>query len=283
MTDIWVCGTCHSINEQRRGRCYKCGARQEVAATGEMATLRQEQAIASRTVVAYRPAAALGLATSFFLLGLAVVNLAGIVQTFGLSSFLDQQLGVLEATGSIDEPAFLARTEEMNRLGLANLAVVLPALLFFAAWLSRVVSNVPALGGGIPSTSPGRAFVNTLIPLVNLRTVPGMVQDVLYRLDPRGGGVFMVGAAWFGLVGSWLVSFVAGWYLDLRLTFDLFNAASLEEAVASVRTLLTLAVAIDVATGALIAIGAVVLIALMIRIERRSRARDAEVRALAGV
>ncbi|HET9456171.1 MAG TPA: DUF4328 domain-containing protein [Candidatus Limnocylindrales bacterium] len=283
MTDIWVCGTCHSINEQRRGRCYKCGARQEVAATGEMATLRQEQAIASRTVVAYRPAAALGLATSFFLLGLAVVNLAGIVQTFGLSSFLDQQLGVLEATGSIDEPAFVARTEEMNRLGLANLAVVLPALLFFAAWLSRVVSNVPALGGGIPSTSPGRAFVNTLIPLVNLRTVPGMVQDVLYRLDPRGGGVFMVGAAWFGLVGSWIVSFLAGWYLDLRLTFDLFNAASLEEAVASFRTLLTLAVAIDVATGALIASGAVVLIALMIRIERRSRARDAEVRALAGV
>jgi hypothetical protein len=248
-----------------------------------MATLRQEQAIASRTVVAYRPAEALGLATSFFLLGLAVVNLAGIVQTFGLSSFLDQQLGVLEATGSIDEPAFLARTEEMNRLGLANLAVVLPALLFFAAWLSRVVSNVPALGGGIPSTSPGRAFVNTLIPLVNLRTVPGMVQDVLYRLDPRGGGVFMVGAAWFGLVGSWIVSFLAGWYLDLRLTFDLFNAASLEEAVASFRTLLTLAVAIDVSTGALIAIGAVVLIALMIRIERRSRARDAEVRALAGV
>jgi hypothetical protein len=171
----------------------------------------------------------------------------------------------------------------MNRLGLANLAVVLPALLFFAAWLSRVVSNVPALGGGIPSTSPGRAFVNTLIPLVNLRTVPGMVQDVLYRLDPRGGGVFMVGAAWFGLVGSWIVSFLAGWYLDLRLTFDLFNAASLEEAVASFRTLLTLAVAIDVSTGALIAIGAVVLIALMIRIERRSRARDAEVRALAGV
>ena len=283
MTDIWVCGTCHSINEQRRGRCYKCGARQEVAATGEMATLRREQAIASRTVVAYRPAEALGLATSFFLLGLAVVNLAGIVQTFGLSSFLDQQLGVLEATGSIDEPAFLARTEEMNRLGLANLAVVLPALLFFAAWLSRVVSNVPALGGGIPSTSPGRAFVNTLIPLVNLRTVPGMVQDVLYRLDPRGGGVFMVGAAWFGLVGSWIVSFLAGWYLDLRLTFDLFNAASLEEAVASFRTLLTLAVAIDVSTGALIAIGAVVPIALMIRIERRSRARDAEVRALAGV
>jgi hypothetical protein len=36
-------------------------------------------------------------------------------------------------------------------------------------------------------------------------------------------------------------------------------------------------------TGVLIAIGAVVLIMLMIRIERRSRARDAEVRAVAGV
>jgi hypothetical protein len=37
-----------------------------------------------------------------------------------------------------------------------------------------------------------------------------------------------------------------------------------------------------VVTGVLIAIGAVVLIMLMVRIERRSRTRDAEVRAVAG-
>lgn len=283
MTDIWVCGNCHSINRQRNKQCYKCGAAQATAATGEMADHRQQQAIASRTVVGYRPAAALGLATSIFLLALATVSIAGIIQSIGLAGFIDSQLDTLKSTGSFNEASYMARVVESARLTLINIAVVIPALLFFAAWLGRVVSNVPALGGGIPNTTPRRAFVNTLIPLVNLRTVPGMVNDVLYRLDPKGGGVFMVGIAWLGLVGSWILSFVAGYYLDLRLTFDVRNAESLDEAVESVRPLLNAAVIIDIVTGILIAIGAVVLIALMIRIERRSHARDAEVRAVAGV
>jgi hypothetical protein len=93
--------------------------------------------------------------------------------------------------------------------------------------------------------------------------------------------VFMVGIAWVGLVGSWIVSFVAGWYLNLRLQFDAFNATSIEEYVASIRNLFPIALAIDVACGVLIALGSLVLILLIVRIERRSRDRDAEVRAVA--
>ena len=93
----------------------------------------------------------------------------------------------------------------------------------------------------------------------------------------------MVGIAWLGLVGSWILSWVAGKYIDLRLTFDIQNATSVDEFVERVRPLLSAAVVIDVVTGVLIAIGAVVLIMLMVRIERRSRTRDAEVRAVAGV
>ena len=37
MTDIWVCGTCHSINRQRNAKCYKCGAKQDMSATGPLA------------------------------------------------------------------------------------------------------------------------------------------------------------------------------------------------------------------------------------------------------
>lgn len=281
MTDIWVCGNCHSINRQRGNRCYKCGAAQDKAATGEMSTLRQEEAIINRTVVKYRPAAALGLAASIFLLGLAAVSIVLMIESIGLSAFLDKQLDILKSTGSLDEAAFEARLAQSDQLGLLSLAVVIPTLLFFASWLSRVVSNVPALGGGIPGTSPWRAFVNTLIPIVNLRTVPGMVQDVMYRLDPKAGGLFMLGLAWLGLVGSWIVAFVAGWYLDLRITFDIANAATLDEAINSMRTLMTAAVIIDIVTGVLITIGAIVLIMVMVRIERRSRARDAEVRAVA--
>jgi hypothetical protein len=281
MTDIWVCGSCHSINRQRGNRCYKCGASQAKAATGEMSTLRQEEAIINRTVVRYRPAAALGLAASIFLLGLAAVSIVLMIDSIGLSGFLDRQLALLGSSGSIDEAALEARLAQSDQLGLLSIAVVIPALLFFASWLSRVVSNVPALGGGVPGTSPWRAFVNTLIPLVNLKTVPGMLQDVLYRLDPKAGGLFMLAIAWLGLVGSWIISFVAGWYLDLRLTFDLRDAATVDEAIKSMRSLMTAAVILDIVTGILITIGAIVLIMVMVRIERRSRTRDAEVRAVA--
>ncbi len=283
MTDVWVCGNCHSINRQRNDKCYKCGAKQETAATGEMATHRQEQAIASRMVVAYRPAAALGIAASIFLLGLAAVSIALAYQSYSVMSFFNQQLDLLKETGQFDEAAFNSVATGFDTLAIIRLAIILPLLVFFAAWLSRVVSNVPALGGGIPGTSPARAFVATLIPGLNLRTVPGTIQDVLYRLDPKAGGFFMVAVAWIGLVGSWLISVIGGRYLDLKVTFDIRNSASLDEAVEAVRGSVVAAVVLDVVTGTLIAIGSLVLIVLMVRIERRSRARDAEVRAVAGV
>ena len=283
MTDIWVCGTCHSINRQRNNKCYKCGSAQATAATGEMATHRQEQAIAVRTVARYRPARALLFAAAIFIVGLAAVSILAIVATLDVTSFFTKQLDLFEKTGVWDVDALDAKTTSVGWVAIIRLAIVVPALLFFAAWLSRVVANVPALGGGLPGTTPARAFINTLIPVVNLRTVPGTVQDVLYRLDPTAGGFFMVLIAWVGLVGSWVVAAVAGRYLTLRTTFDLANATSLEDAIAKARPLINAALVLDVVTGVLIALGSVVLIMVMVRIERRSQARDREIRAVAGV
>jgi hypothetical protein len=283
MTDVWVCGNCHSLNRQRSNKCYKCGAAQKTAATGEGALHRQEQAIASRQFVAYRPAGALGMAASFFLLGLAAVSIAVAVQSTRILAFANDQLDLLKTTGHIDPVAFNEVASSNTTLGLVRLAIILPTLLFFGIWLSRVVANVPALGGGLPGMTPWRAFFTTLVPVLNLRTVPGAIQDVLYRLDPKAGGFFMVAIAWIGLVGSWIISAIASRYLAVRVTFDLRNARSLGEAIESLRGSLAAAVILDVVTGALIAIGALVLIMVMIRIERRSRARDAEIRAVAGV
>jgi len=283
MTDVWVCGNCHSLNRQRASKCYKCGAAQKTAATGEMATHRQEQAIAMRRVVGYRPAAALGLAASIFLLALAAVAIAAMIDSRSVGIFLNQQLDVLKQTGHLDQAAFDALDARENVFTIVQLAVIVPLLVFFGAWLGRVVANVPALGGGIPGTTPGRAFVNTLIPFRNLRTVPGVIQDVSYRLDPKGGGFFLIAVAWIGLVGSWFISLVAGWYLTARIFGDIRNARSLDDAVEAARGLVNAAVVVDLVTGVLITAGALVLILVMIRIERRSRSRDAEVRRAAGV
>jgi Domain of unknown function (DUF4328) len=283
MTDIWVCSNCHSVNRQRASRCYKCSAPQTEAASGEMATVRQEQAIAVRSVIGYRPATALGLGAAIFLAAFAAFNLVTIPIEVDLARFLSGQLDVLKAGGGMDRTAIQAHIDAADRIGLIGIAVIVPGLVLFAAWLSRVVSNVPALGGGIPGTTPYRAFVNTLIPVVNLRTVPGTINDVLYRLDPKAGGIFMVGVAWAGIVGSYIVGFIASRYLTLRMTFDVRNATSLDEAIDELRGDFTAAVIIDVATSVLIAIGAIVLVMIMVRIERRSGARDREVRAVAGV
>ena len=67
----------------------------------------------------------------------------------------------------------------------------------------------------------------------------------------------------------------------MRQPLLLLNAESLDEAITSLRTLMTAAVVLDIVTGVLVTIGAIVLPTVMIRIERRARARDAEVRALA--
>lgn len=283
MTDVWVCGECHSINRQRDSRCYKCGAKQAAAATGELATHRQEQAIALRSVVGYRPALPFAIAAAVFLLGLAAVAVAGMANAVSIFRFASQQLDVIKAGGTLDEAAWARMESSDDALGIVQIAIIVPLLVFFGLWLSRVVANVPALGGGIPGITPANALIRTLIPGVNLRTVPGVIHDVLYRLDPTGGGFFMVAAAWVGLVGSWLIRVLARWYLNARTFGDIVNARSLDEAVESVRTDVTAAVGVDILTGILIAVGALILIALMIRIELRSQARDAEVRAVAGV
>jgi hypothetical protein len=283
LTDIWVCGNCQSINRQRNKKCYKCGADQEKAATGDMATHRQEQAIATRTVVKFRSSSALGFATAVLLLVMAGVTVAKIPAMFDVYQFTNDQLDVVASTGSPARAASIALIESVGPILILSIVVPILTLLFFASWLSRVVANVPALGGGVPNTSPAQAFISTLIPIVNLKTVPGTVQDVMYRLDPKAGGLFMLGLAWVGIVGSFIVSFIAGWYLDLRMRFDTQGAESISDFVATLRGLLWPALLIDIATTAMIAIGSVILILIVVRIERRSRDRDAEIRAVAGV
>jgi hypothetical protein len=270
------------VNRQRSNRCYRCHAEQSKAATGQGEFRRQEEAIATRQVIPYRPSSLLGFVTAILLLALAGLAIGQLLLEIRAYQPLLNEIEGIRA-GAAPNPAVLeAWNAQSLPLGLTNLAVVVVTVLFFGGWLARVVGNVPALGGGIPGTSPAAAFRDTLIPVRNLWKVPGIVTDVMYRLDPKAGGVFMIAIAWVGLVGSWIVSFLAGWYLDLRLQFDALNATSVAEFIDSVSGLFPVALAIDVACGVLIAVGALVLILLIVRIERRSRDRDAEVRAVAG-
>ena len=281
MNDIWVCSQCNSVNRQRSGACYKCKAPQ-TAATGAMADQRVESAIVNRTVVAYRRTTLLFLLAATLILAVAAAGILILIASLADVDFARDQLRAVANGGTVDDAALAARSARLVVPQMIHLGLVVAAVIFFAAWLSRVISNIPALGGGLPGTTPTKAFIYPLIPIWNLFKVPGMIQDALYRLEPQAGGFFMILFAWFGLVGSWFVSIIANIVIAILLARDVgraIEAGSRPQVVDAAMAAFDRSVAVEIAAAAMVAIGAVILVLVMARIERRSRARDAEVRA----
>ena len=276
MTDIWVCGTCHSINRQRDSICYKCGAPQS-AAINALADVRTNLAIQTRSRVPYRSSLLRGLLAAIFIVAYAVLEVVTLFESLPAIQFLRTQIPAI-MQGQLDSAEILRLSAPA--VGPAVLASIagIAALVSFAAWLSRVVMNVPALGGGTPSTTPTKAFVYPLIPFWNLLKTPPMIQDALYRLDPKAGGFFMILIAWVGLVGSAILGFLVGWWVNLRIASVGTSARSLGEAVTMVQGAVDLQILVDIITTLMSALGAIVLVMILFRIESRARARDLEIR-----
>jgi uncharacterized protein DUF4328 len=186
------------------------------------------------------------------------------------------------AGADFDAPAWQAVLDQRDPLAIPTLAAYLIATVAFGAWLAVSVGNIPALGGGEQPVSTVRAFVSSVVPVYNLRKVPGIVQDVLYRIDPRRGGVFMVAIAWIGLAGSWIVGRLLGFYLDTRIATEAYNASSLADYAARIRPLVDVAFGVDVLVSGLISLGAVMLVVIMFEAERRAAARNREIEAELG-
>ena len=275
MTDIWVCGTCHSINRQRGSVSYKCGAPRS-GAINAIADVRTEQAIQTRAFVPYRSSFLRAVVAAALIAAYAVLTVVALFESLALSQYLRDQIPLI-LQGELDSAEILRLAAPAVVPALLQTIFGIGALLFFAAWLSRVVMNVPALGGGTPGTTPTKAFVYPLVPFWNLFKTPPMIQDALYRLDPKAGGFFMILVAWVGLVGSAIIGFIAGWWVNLRIA-TLGGARSLGEAITVVQGAYDMQLLVDIATTLMSAFGAIVLVLILFRVESRARARDREIR-----
>ena len=278
MTDVWFCPNCHSVNRQRDDRCYRCHTPQ-TAAAGADPEVRINAAIANRAVTKYRSTRLLAIVTIGLILVVATLGIAITIAGLADVSWLRNQITSVINGGSIDQGELLRRTERLAGVIAIRLGLAVVALILFAGWLARVIANIPALGGGIPSRSPARAFIYTIIPVWNLFKVPGMIQDALYRVEPKAGGFFMVAIAWFGLVGSWFIDQIGTRVIAARFTADLLSASTNADQVAAGQRFVDQFVALDIVTSSLVAAGGVVLVLIMIRIQRRMVARDREIRA----
>jgi hypothetical protein len=104
----------------------------------------------------------------------------------------------------------------VTNLGLASLGAALFALVTWSAWLSRVVTGIPALGLGYPSATGLTAFFENFIPVRNLFSVPAIVRDVIGRLEeyPARGNA-LIAAAWIGIFGGFIVPRVGSWLIAI--------------------------------------------------------------------
>jgi hypothetical protein len=259
--DIWVCANCRSVNNARAKQCYNCRTPRDLAAVDpsqmEVTGHGQVRAVA---LPPFRSSRGRAILASALIVAVAVLQVASTVLS---STFI---VGVLDGQPTTDQ-----QVRMLANLSLASIVIALLALVAWSAWLSRVVTEMPALGLGYPAATGLTAFVENFIPFFNLFRVPAIVRDVVRRVDPSPGrGEALISAAWFGIFGGYLIPRIGG-------LLNAFGAASLAEALR--KQLVVEAVA----TG-IVFVGALFLVVLIwwieVRITRRHAERPAPMTAL---
>ena len=283
MNDIWVCDSCKSINRRRDDKCYHCRAARSGAMETPGLDVRADNAAAERTRSSYVISWPLALITAALLVAVAILGIVILKLTADNFPALKQALLDSATSGGVTvNSGLVMQSVQISLLSLVRTGLTLLALLCFAGWLALVTRNVPLLGGGAPSRGPVRVFIYALIPIWNLIKVPGMVQDLLYRVDPEGGGAFMVLAAWVGLVGSYLVSLFGSWAITaagVRAMIPKILAGDVDGLAKVIGSLLDQSFWLGIIVELMVAAGTVLLALIMLRIESRCAARDREIRA----
>jgi hypothetical protein len=183
--DPWVCGNCHSINQERSTRCYSCRTPRALALDLDAPSTSRlipknappgvQAKVAAEAGATYHTSMPLAIA---FGVVVAVVSAITIVRLVDLL--------LVDPNGGL---ASLIELDARAAGGLINLAWLIGWLLgsvTWGLWLSRVVANLPALGGGWPNATPRATFLESLVPVFNVYWTAAILREALTRLSaPR--------------------------------------------------------------------------------------------------
>ena len=195
-SDFWACQSCRSINTSRSNRCYKCHTPREIAGVkptelsvtgsapvvGPKGTYRSSESFAVLATIA----------TVVFVLGTYVALWIGL------------QVGNLRAARDRAGADALFQSSQL----LLALPVVLgvAALLAYGLWIRRAVANLPPLGAGYSRVSPNWAFVEPLIPGLNLYALPARAGEVITKLGGSMLGMSLIAISFFLIIGPPIVA-----------------------------------------------------------------------------
>lgn len=190
-TEYWACRSCRSINASRANRCYKCHTPREVAGVKPTDLSVTEPAPVLGPTGTYRSSENLAvlatIATVVFVLGTYVALWIGF------------QVGSLRAERDRAGADALFQSSQV----LLALPVVLgvAALIAYGLWISRAVSNLPPLGAGYSRVSPNWAFIEPLIPGLNLYALPARAGEVITKLGGSMLGMSLIAISFFLIIG----------------------------------------------------------------------------------
>ena len=172
----WACRSCRSINAERFSRCYRCKAPKELVQ------------LDPATDAFMKPAGEVPRAAGAPRDTRAIAVLAGVAIW---AAVFFQALSLLWADDALASLANGSFGDAQLQRGLILVGgfygAVLVALLLWATWVSLVIVNVPRLGAGWPSVTPGLAFFEHLIPIWNVWRAPSLVR-ILFRHLPGASG-----------------------------------------------------------------------------------------------
>jgi hypothetical protein len=284
----WVCGVCRAVNEPRWATCYSCRAPAslaldprstdaprrrapeppELASIARSAGARYESSSGRATFAVLAITLVLVLHVSQYAAELAAISILGDVES----------VSALSATGV----AQLATASGLF-LALFGLEVVAWAVGFVAwgGWLSRVVANVPALGGGWPKSTPREAFLASLVPLYNMYWSTASLRDALTRLSPPGRARIGLLTAWWFVLGVAVLPFIGlipGPLFVLRLGYQ-----AVATYIAAILTAITgsefsPAIFIGLISSAILTAAAVLAVMLIEHVEHLQQRRAEELR-----
>lgn len=245
--DVWACTACRSINRKRAGTCYRCHAPREMtgAAPSTLPTLGSEYV--PPAVHPYRSATVRAFVVSVALLGAYVATTAIVVW-------------ILPPWGSEAELRGFTRTfPEAPWVAAAWVATVLILATAWAAWISRVVDNLPALGLGYARVSPRMAFFESFLIGPNALFAPARLREVIRKLDHTGRGPALITASWLAVIGPSVLFALYFRFARWTITYG--------ELLHEIRIVL------PAIWGAATA-GVFLVIVVIVRVERISKARD---------
>ena len=186
--DAWVCRACRSFNPKRATQCYRCRAPREAVAATPQTLPTVGGTYVAPAIHPYRSSQVRALLVLLLLPSMHLLTTAVALYVFPLDGW----------PGSPIDPA---RTyPEAGLVAAVWLVAAVVLTTAWAAWISRVVDNLPALGLGYAHSSPRMAFVECFVVGPTAIFAPARLREVARKLDP-GIGPGLVNASWLFVVG----------------------------------------------------------------------------------